>query len=136
MARPKKEKDLRKSRRISLRLTETEYEVYKEFARRGGFTLSELIRRFLTNGKVSYRMPIVADMPQLKEITAQLAAIGNNLNQIAKKFNALGIPPDSELGDCISDVSQMKMLLEQKLILRRGEVDGSDIDLGNRLPDG
>ena len=67
MARPKKEADARKSRRISLRLTETEYEVYKEFARRGGFTVSELIRLMMVNGKVSYRMPIVADMPQLKE---------------------------------------------------------------------
>ena len=53
MARPKKEADARKSRHISLRLTETEYEVYKEFARRGGFTLSELIRLMMVNGKVS-----------------------------------------------------------------------------------
>ena len=111
MARPKKEKDLRKSRHISLRLTETEYEVYKEFARRGGFTLSELIRRFLTNGKVSYRMPIVADMPQLKEITAQLAAIGNNLNQIARYLNAGGMLNDElrkDINACVEDVMKMR----------------------------
>ena len=111
MARPKKEIDLRKSRHISLRLTETEYEVYKEFARRGGFTLSELIRRFLTNRKVSYRMPIVADMPQLKEITAQLAAIGNNLNQIARYLNAGGMLTDElrkEINSCVEDVMKMR----------------------------
>ena len=56
MARPKKEADARKSRRITIRLTETEYEVYKEFARRGGFTLSELIRLMMVNGKVSYQL--------------------------------------------------------------------------------
>ena len=52
MARPKKEVDARKSRRISLRLTETEYEVNKEFVRRGRFTLSELIRLMKVNEKV------------------------------------------------------------------------------------
>ena len=52
MARPKKEADDRKSRRISLRLTETEYEVNKEFVRRGRFTLSELIRLMKVNEKV------------------------------------------------------------------------------------
>ena len=52
MARPKKEADDRKSRRISLSITETEYEVNKEFMRRGGFTLSELIRLMKVNEKV------------------------------------------------------------------------------------
>lgn len=52
MARPKKEVDARKSRRISLRLTETEYEVNKEFVRRGRFTLSELIRLMKVNEKL------------------------------------------------------------------------------------
>ena len=44
----------------------------------------------MVNGKVSYRMQIVADMPQLKEITAQLAGIGNNLNQIARHLHTGG----------------------------------------------
>ena len=91
MARPKKEADARKSRRISLRLTETKYEVYKEFACRGGFTLSELIRLMMVNGKVSYRLPIEAEMPKLKEITAKLAGIGNNLNQIARHLHTGGL---------------------------------------------
>ncbi len=111
MARPKKEKDLRKSRHISLRLTETEYAVCKEFARRGGLTLSELIRRFMLNGKVNYRMPIVADMPQLKEITAQLAAIGNNLNQIARYLHTGGMMTDElqkEINACVEDVMKMR----------------------------
>ena len=111
MARPKKEADARKSRRITIRLTETEYEVYKESARRGGFTLSELIRLMMVNGKVSYRMPIVADMPQLKEITAQLAGIGNNLNQIARHLHTGGALTDElqkDINACVEDVMQMR----------------------------
>ena len=123
MARPKKEKDLRKSRHISLRLTETEYEVYKEFARRGGFTLSELIRRFLINGKVSYRMPIVADMPQLKEITAQLAAIGNNLNQIARYLNAGGMLTDELRNDINARVEDV-MEMRKKILTMAGDYRG------------
>jgi hypothetical protein len=52
MARSKKEADARKSKRISVRLTETEYEVNKEFVRRGRFTLSELIRLMKVNEKL------------------------------------------------------------------------------------
>ena len=111
MARPKKEADDRKSKRISLRLTETEYEVYKEFAWRSGFSLSELIRLMMINGKVSYRLPIVAKMPQLKEITAQLAGIGNNLNQIARHLHTGGLLTDElqkDINTCVEDVMQMR----------------------------
>ena len=111
MARPKKEADARKSRHISVRLTETEYEVYKEFAQRGGFTLSELIRLMMVNRKVRYWMPIVADMPQLKEITAQLAGIGNNLNQIARHLHTGGALTDElqkDINACVEDVMQMR----------------------------
>ena len=113
MARPKKKADARKSRHISLRLTETEYEVYKEFARRGGFTLSELIRLMMVNGKVSYRMPIVVDMPQLKEITAQLAGIGNNLNQIARHLHTGGALTDElqkDINVCVEDEKRLKVI--------------------------
>ena len=111
MARPKKEADALKSRHISLRLTETEYEVYKEFAQRGGFTLSELIRLMMVNRKVRYWMPIVADMPQLKEITAQLAGIGNNLNQIARHLHAGSALTDElqkDINACVEDVMKMR----------------------------
>lgn len=111
MARPKKEADTRKSRRISLHHTETEYEVYKEFARRGGFTLSELIRLMMDNWKVRYRLPIVSEMPQLKEITAQLVGIGNNLNQIARHLHTGGLQTDElqkDINACVEDVMQMR----------------------------
>ena len=123
MARPKKEADARKSRHISLRLTETEYEVYKEFARRGGFTLSELIRLMMVNGKVSYRMPIVADMPQLKEITAQLAAIGNNLNQIARYLNSGGLLTDELRNDINARVEDV-MEMRKKILTLAGDYRG------------
>ena len=56
-------------------------------------------------------MPIVADMPQLKGITAQLAAIGNNLNQIARYLNAGGMLNDElrkDINACVEDVMKMR----------------------------
>ena len=56
-------------------------------------------------------MPIVADMQQLKEITAQLAAIGNNLNQIARYLNAGGMLNDElrkDINACVEDVMKMR----------------------------
>ena len=65
----------------------------------------------MVNGKVSYRLPIVAEMPQLKEITAQLAAIGNNLNQIARYLHTGGLLTDElqkEINACVEDVMKMR----------------------------
>ena len=50
-------------------------------------------------------------MPQLKEITAQLSAIGNNLNQIARYLNAGGMLTDElrkEINSCVEDVMKMR----------------------------
>ena len=73
--------------------------------------LSELIRLMMVKGKVSYRLPIVAEMPQLKEITAQLAGIGNNLNQIARHLHTGGALTDElqkDINACVEDVMQMR----------------------------
>lgn len=56
-------------------------------------------------------MPIVADMPQLKEINAQLAGIGNNLNQIARHLHTGGAQTDElqkDINACVEDVMQMQ----------------------------
>ena len=50
-------------------------------------------------------------MPQLKEIAAQLAGIGNNLNQIARHLHAGGALTDElqkEINACVEDVMQMR----------------------------
>ena len=86
MARPKKEADARKSKRITIRLTETEYEVYKEFARRGGFTLSELIRLMMVNGKVSY--PRNSTPSFVNAIPLRLLVNISNPTSFSASFNA------------------------------------------------
>lgn len=62
MARPKKESVLSHTHHVNLRLTDTQYEVISESARRSNLTLSEYIRRQLLKGKVIAKYEIVADV--------------------------------------------------------------------------
>ncbi len=91
MARPKKEKELKHSHRIYLRLTDAEYEIVSENAKTTNLPLAEYVRRQLMNEKLTAKYEIVADLPQLKKLIAEFGKIGSNLNQIARHFNSGGI---------------------------------------------
>ena len=91
MARPKKEKELKHSHRIYLRLTDTEYEIVAENAKATNLPLAEYARRQIMNEKLTAKYEIVADLPQLKKLIAEFGKIGSNLNQIARHFNSGGI---------------------------------------------
>ena len=83
MARPKKDKNLRHTRHIMLRLTNTEYEIIAENAKATSLPLAEYVRKQITNKKVIVKYEIVADLPELKKLIAEFGKIGSNLNQIA-----------------------------------------------------
>lgn len=111
MARPKKEGALSHTHHVNLRLTDTQYEIVSESARRSNLTLSEYIRRQLLKGKVIAKYEIVADVPELKRLIAEFGKIGSNLNQIARHFNSGGIHSQEirkELNQCIADIYEMK----------------------------
>ena len=91
MARPKKDGQLRHTHQIMLRLTDTEYEIVAENAKSANLTLAEYARNQIMNKKVTVKYEIVADIPELKKLIAELGKIGSNLNQIARHFNSGGI---------------------------------------------
>ena len=91
MARPKKEKELKHTHRIYLRLTDTEYEVISTNAKNANLTLAEYARKQLMGKKVIVKYELVADLPELKKLIAEFGKIGSNLNQIARHFNSGGI---------------------------------------------
>ena len=52
-----------------------------------------------------------ADLPELQKLTNEFAAIGNNLNQIAKYFNTGGLQSKAmreEINSCIAQIMQMR----------------------------
>ena len=111
MARPKKEKELKHTHRIYLRLTDTEFEIVSENAGNANLPLAEYARKQLMNKKVSVKYELVADVPELRKLTAEFGKIGSNLNQIARHFNTGGIHSQEmrkKINQCISDIYEMK----------------------------
>ena len=53
-------------------------------------TKGEYIRQMLTKGRVTVRQEIIAEVPELKKVIAELGKIGSNLNQIARYYNGGG----------------------------------------------
>ena len=111
MARPKKEKELKRSHCAMLRFTDTEYEIIMENARKTGLPLAEFLRKQVMKGKVNVKYEIVADVPELKKLVAELGKIGSNLNQIARHFNQGGIHSQEmrqAINRCIAQFYEMK----------------------------
>ena len=125
MARPKKDKNLRHTRHIMLRLTNTEYEIIAENAKVASLPLAEYVRKQITNKKVIVGIPysekpetqvivkyeIVADLPELKKLIAEFGKIGSNLNQIARYFNTGGLHSQemrNEIKKSITEIYKLK----------------------------
>ena len=111
MARPKKDKNLRHTRHIMLRLTNTEYEIIAENAKAASLPLAEYVRKQITNKKVIVKYEIVADLPELKKLIAEFGKIGSNLNQIARYFNTGGLHSQemrNEIKKSITEIYKLK----------------------------
>jgi len=111
MARPKKEDELHKTRKIDFRLSETQYAIIEEYAQKAEMSVSEYVRHQAIYGKVDIQYPIVANLPELQKLTNEFAAIGNNLNQIAKYFNMGGLQSKAmreEINSCIAEIMKMR----------------------------
>lgn len=111
MARPKKEKALRHTHQIMLRLTDIEYEIISSQAKAAGVPLAEFARKQLMNKKVIIKYELVADLPELKKLIAEFGKIGSNLNQIARYFNSGGIHSQAvqkSLQQSLSKIYEMK----------------------------
>ena len=88
MSRPKKEEP--KNRRITIRVTETEYAIFTEEAEKQKMTLAEYIRQRVIHHKTETKYEISAGKEELKELLIEHHKIGINLNQIAKHLNSGG----------------------------------------------
>lgn len=90
MTRPRKKRSIAKGKKIDARVTEAEYLIIKENAENAGMSVSEFIRSSCLGKKVIIRKSTIVDMPEIREIKANLGKIGSNINQIAKYFNQGG----------------------------------------------
>ena len=110
--RPKKDVDLKRGKSINMRLTDIEFDCIQQSAHEAEMSLSEYCRTQTLKGKVSIQFPIVADMPELKEVVRQLAHVGNNINQIAQYFHTGGSRSEyilQELNAAVSDIHAIRV---------------------------
>ncbi len=111
MTRPKKEIELTRNHRITVRLTDTEFSIIENAATQADMSLSEYIRTQILEGQVNVRFEIVADAPEIKKLISEFGKICRNLNQIARYFNQGGILSSEmrkEIKKCISTIYEMK----------------------------
>ena len=111
MARPKKEKELKREHRVTLRFTDVEYEIIMENVKTAKLPLAEYARLQALNKKVTAKYEIVADIPELKKLIAEFGKTGSNLNQIARHFNQSSIQTQEilkSLRHCMTEIYEMK----------------------------
>ena len=94
--------------KISLRLNEQEHEHLKQQAALSGFPMEQFLRGLIANEKMRPRPP-----NEYAEIRRQLAAIGNNINQIARTVNARGFASQQDIDTVASAQREIWQMMEQ-----------------------
>ena len=98
---------MRRSIRISVRLTEEEHRLLKEKMARIGVTNQEaFLRKMALDGLV-----IRLDLPELKQMISLLRYTSNNINQIARVANTCGYVRQSDL----NEIKEMQSRIWQKV---------------------
>ena len=126
MPRKKKELPPAKEHFIGIRVTNDLYEVLQSEASAANISLSDYIRKLLTSRRptIHRTTEIVYDDPELLKVFSNLAACGNNLNQIAAYLNQNGTmtnPMWKEIKSCITDLYEMRDNIKEMV----GEYRGS-----------
>lgn len=128
MPRKKKELPPAKEHFIGIRVTNDLYEVLQSEASASNISLSDYVRKLLTSRRptIHRTTEIVYDDPELLKVFSNLAACGNNLNQIAAYLNQNGTmtnPMWKEIKSCITDLYEMRDNIKEIV----GEYRGSHL---------
>ena len=113
MAQKKKEKNLKRSNIITLKLTDIELAVLNEAADVTGLSRSEYLRKLLLEKQINHQIEVVADMNDLRKLVSEYGKIGSNLNQIAKHFNngsSQSRAIENQIHQCLTDLFLLRKL--------------------------
>ena len=93
---------------VLLRLDEAERDHLKEQVALSGFNTTQYLRGLIANEKMRPRPP-----NEYAEMRRQLAAIGNNINQIARAVNARGFASQEDIDTVASAQREIWQMMEQ-----------------------
>ena len=106
MGRKRKQSPPTRTRRICIRVTEELYETIARDAADARMSTSEYVRTIITGKTPKAHYELVYNDPKILQIFRDLAACGNNLNQIAWHLNSGGAMTNQMWKDikcCISE---------------------------------
>ena len=106
---------------ITVRLSESDYELLREKVKKSGLSQAEFLRRAIFNAKIISTNGIVKFIPELNKI-------GANINQIAKRCNQGNIPPIHFLK---REVELLNAVLNKALLFLNGKA--LEIELSEKL---
>ena len=112
----KKENELKRDYRITLRFTEDEYGGIKVDAADAKMRVAEYGREMLLKGQVIVVYKVTADMNDVRTMGKELHAIGNNLNQIAQYFHTGGARSEciiQEINSGVKDLERIRREIEK-----------------------
>ena len=106
---------------ITVRLSESDYELLREKVKKSGLSQAEFLRRAIFNAKIISANGIVKFIPELNKI-------GANINQIAKRCNQGNVPPIHFLK---REVELLNAVLNKALLFLNGKA--LEIELSEKL---
>ena len=102
--------------RLFIRVTQSEYEAIKAKSAKAGLSLSEYSRRILL-GETVVEAPPVDFILLIREVKR----VGSNLNQVLKKINVLGVAHPQELERCADNILETMNLIYQTYRPTKGD---------------
>ena len=114
--RIKQTKKPAKVRHIALRMDQITYDMISGEAIVANLSVSEYIRRCVRNRKIVIRDERVVNVPELKQMLAELGHLGANMNQIAHYYNSGGSITQEmhkRLQRAVADLYDLKYKLEK-----------------------
>lgn len=96
--------------RISVRLNPQEHRLLKERCRQSGLTIEGLMRSLLCGCQIKQRPP-----DSFKDLARELAAIGNNINQITHLANSTGYVTQAQAEQIIALLTQIWQLVQERV---------------------
>ena len=102
---------LGKTKRVTVRMTEMQYELLTACAEKSNLSLAEYVRKILASKTPVVKYEIVFNSKEILKIFSNLSNIAGNLNQIAHHLNSGGGWSEElkrEITDNIREVRQMR----------------------------
>lgn len=101
---------LKRNKQVIIRLTEHEYAALRKKADAAGLKVSPLIRRLIESCEVRPRPP-----DSYKDLARELAAIGNNINQITHLANSTGYASRAQIEQLAGYMAQVWQLVQERV---------------------